>query len=216
MKGIKCYMAYTPTLFKLIVLVLLPVLVLGIECLNVLTDKVALFALISSGVVFYECLADVWNMGGLHSKDYIGIRMVQSSKRGLEFSKKVVLYDCLRKYVYMAVFAVANLLVLYFSIGREAVGAYAQTIWYVYWTSTATLMLFTLICRFICNITGIFVLTYMASIVASTLFALIVACNGHQTLWMVVMVVAPIVSIVMGCLLVLVGCKKMEGSYYDS
>ena len=52
MKGLKCYLAYTPRLYKIVVLALLPALVLALECLNIITDKVALFVLLSSGVVF--------------------------------------------------------------------------------------------------------------------------------------------------------------------
>lgn len=197
-------------------MVLLPALVLALECFNIITDKVALFTLLSSGVVFYECLADCWQLGGLHSKDYVGLRIIQSSERGLAFSKKVVLWDCLRKYGYMAIFAIADLLILLLSSGAEAVANHAQVVWYIFWASTAVLMLFTFISRFICNITGVFFFSYLASIVVAVGYSPILAGNGYGAVWMLAMLVAPIVSMGLACLLVLVGCKKMEGSYYDS
>ena len=216
MKGLKCYLAYTPRLYKIIVMVLLPALVLALECLNIITDKVALFVLLSSGVVFYECMADCWHLGGLHSKEYVGLRLIQSSERGLAFSKKVVLWDCLRKYAYMAIFAVADLLILFLSSGAEAVAKHTQVVWYIYWASTGVLMLFTLISRFVCNITGVVFFSYLAYVVVAVGYAPILAGNGYGAVWMLAMWGAPIVSMGFASLLVLVGCKKMEGSYYDS
>ena len=220
MRGIKCYLAYSPRLYKVLVLILLPVAVLALEGLNCFTDKIPLFLVLSVMVVFYECMADTWYLGGLHSKDYSGIQWIQSSQKGLAFSKKVVLFDCLRKYVYTAVFALADLLILYLTSGKEAVVNFAVAVWYAYWMVTGVMHLSTIVSRFVCNITGSLLMAYVATFVAAFAVALLIGLVVFSALsgplWGILMVITPMVSVGLACLLVRIGYKKMEGSYYDS
>ncbi len=216
MRGIRCYLAYSPRLYKVIVLLLLPVVVLALEGLNCFIKQIPLFLVLSFMVLFYECMADAWYLGGLHSKDYLSIQWVQSSQKGLAFSKKVVLFDCLRKYVYMAVFTLADLLILYLASGKEAVEGYAGIVWCAYWLVTGVMHLATIISRFVCNITGSMLIAYGATVVVTLPFVLVLFAVTAKILSDIIMVVTPMVSVGFACLLVRIGYKKMEGSYYDS
>lgn len=209
MKGIKCYWTYTPKFYRLLVLILFPIS-LGVVSMVMSANKVPVIAItgVLGAEVFYEIFADIWMLNGIQTKDYCGIRLVQSSVWGKNYMKNVVLVDCVRRYVYLAVICLSYLLVGV--LGGESKNFTENTVflWNVFWLAGAVISLFLWIGRYFANMAAVMLLAYGA------VFAFSFAAGFLGTI-QVGCVIYPLISLGMMALCVGIGRKKMEECYYD-
>ena len=136
-----------------------------------------------------EIFADSWMLGGIQAKDYTGLSMVQASRAGVKYMKNVVLIDCIRRYVYMALISLSYIAV---SVGRSGSLLGINDIifaWNIYMVAG---FLF-------CYLTGF----------AYSFIAAAINCAKWGT------VLCPLLAVVISAISVRTGCKKMEGCYYD-
>ena len=209
MRAIKCYLSYTPKLYRWLVLVVFPIalLALGIIMLANNVTGLALLGLLCTEVV-YEVFADNWMLGGVQSKDYTGLRMVQASKAGIRYMKNVVLIDCVRRYVYMALISLT-----YMAISVGMAGSQIGTndiifAWNIYWLAGAIVSLIIWLSRYFSNMVAEFLFCYLAGFAYSFL-----AVTINSAKWGAIL--CPLLAVVISAISVRIGWKKMEGCYYD-
>ena len=209
MKGIKCYWNYTPKFYRLLGLILFPIS-LAVVSMVMSANKVPVIVItgVLGAEVFYEIFADIWMLNGIQTKDYCGIRLVQSSVWGKEYMKNVVLVDCVRRYVYLAVICLSYLLVGFLGGESKNFTENAVFLWNIFWLAGAVISLFLWISRYFANMAAVMLLAYGA------VFAFSFAAGFLGTM-QVGCVIYPLISLGMMALCVGIGKKKMEGSYYD-
>lgn len=115
-RKIKCYMAYTTFLYRLLGVVLIPCafwILYGIllwEKYNgrAQYDVGELYGLhfaLSAYVVFYELFTDFWVLGGCFSDAGKGLRYFRTSQSGWEVMRNVVSVDLMRRFLYCMIFS---------------------------------------------------------------------------------------------------------------
>ena len=209
MRAIKCYLSYTPKLYRWLVLVIFPIalLALGIIMSANNVTGLALLGLLCTEVV-YEVFADNWMLGGVQSKDYTGLRMVQASQAGIRYMKNVVLIDCIRRYVYMAVISICYLAILQGSRADLSGTDDIVFAWNIYWLAGAVMSLVIWISRYFANAGAGLLFCYLAG------FAYAFAATAMGSLkWGIV--ICPLIAAVASVISVRAGINKMEGCYYD-
>lgn len=209
MRAIKCYLSYTPKLYRWLILVLFPIvlLVLGILFSSNKVTTLALFGLLCTEIV-YEIFADGWMLGGIQSKEYTGLHMVQASKAGIKYMKNVVFIDCIRRYVYMALISLSYIAILTGMGGSLSGTNDIIFAWNIYWLAGAVMSLVIWISRYFSNIGAGLLFCYLAGFG----YAFIAVLIGSAR-WGCIMY--PLLSLVISAISVMAGSKKMEGCYYD-
>lgn len=149
MRAIKCYLSYTPRLYRWLVLVIFPIALLALGIMMSVNDMtiLALLGLLCTEAA-YEIFADSWMLGGTQAKDYTGLSLVQASRAGGMYMKNVVLIDCIRRYVYMALISLSYIAV---SVGRSGSLLGINDIifaWNIYWLAGAVMSLVIWLSRF--------------------------------------------------------------------
>lgn len=209
MRATKCYWNYTPKLYRLLVLILFPI-ILVVVAVATSANKVPAVAMIGlfSTEIFYEIFADNWMLNGIQSKDYRGIHLIQSSTEGKAFMKKVVLMDCIRRYVYMAVVCLCFLSIHILVGGSDNLTEDVMFLWNSFWLAGAVISLFIWIGRYFSNMVAVMLLSYLGVFG----FAFLASAWGTMKIGCVIY---PLISLGISGLCVAIGMKKMEGCYYD-
>lgn len=209
MRAIKCYLSYTPRLYRWLVLVIFPIALLALGIMMSVNDMttLALLGLLCTEAA-YEIFADSWMLGGIQAKDYTGLSMVQASGAGVKYMKNVVLIDCIRRYVYMALISLSYIAV---SVGRSGSLLGINDIifaWNIYWLAGAVVSLVIWLSRFFSSMVAGFLFCYLTGF-AYSFIAAAINCAKWGT------VLCPLLAVVFSAISVRTGCKKMEGCYYD-
>ena len=209
MRAIKCYLSYTPRLYRWLVLVIFPIALLALGIMMSVNDMtiLALLGLLCTEAA-YEIFADSWMLGGIQAKDYTGLSLVQASKAGVKYMKNVVLIDCIRRYVYMALI---SLIYMAISVGMGSSTIGTNDIifaWNIYWLAGAVVSLIIWLSRYFSNMVAEFLFCYLAGFAYSFLA---VAINSAK--WGAIL--CPLLAVVFSAISVRIGYKKMEGCYYD-
>jgi len=118
-RKIKCYMAYTTLLYRILGLFLIPC-VFWILCAVGSWAKYegaagaassgdggmyAFYFVLSVYVLFYEIFTDYWVLGGCLSDAGRGLRYFRTSRRGVEVMRNIVLVDLIRRFIYCMIFS---------------------------------------------------------------------------------------------------------------
>lgn len=212
MKTIKSYLAFAPTLYKILVLGLIPLLILALTTTTFLFQGFPVGIFIPSIYMIIVCFADVWLLGGIHSKEFRGLEFVQSSQKGRAYMKRVLFCDNLVKYVYLSVMM---LLALHFSVMADPT-ANAHYLYYmgvfcaivVGGTASITLT----VTRFFDNMAASWFFSYLIGF--ASMFIIYLVDIAYQK--PVIGLLAAIVYAVFGTWLNMhIGVKKVEEKYYD-
>lgn len=209
MRAIKCYLSYTPRLYRWLVVVIFPIALLALGIMMSVNDMTiqALLGLLCIETA-YEIFADSWMLGGTQAKDYTGLSLVQASRAGGKYMKNVVFIDCIRKYVYMTLISLSYITV---SVGRSGSLLGINDIifaWNIYWLAGAVMSLVIWLSRFFSNMVANLLFCYLAGF-AYSFIAVAINCAKWGT------VLCPLLAVVISAISVRNGCKKMEGCYYD-
>ena len=201
MRAIKCYLSYTPKLYRWLVLVIFPIALLALDIIMSANNMagLALLGLLCTEIV-YEIFADNWLLGGVQSKDYTGLRMVQASQAGIKYMKNVVLIDCVRRYVYMALISLSYIAV---SVGRSGSLLGINDIifaWNIYWLAGAVVSLVIWLSRFFSSMVAGFLFCYLTGF-AYSFIAVAINCAKWGT------VLCPLLAVVISAISIRTGCK---------
>lgn len=109
MKAIKSYLCFVPFLYRILVLVFMPIVSCGVECGLMLDYVMPVYPLLML-VVIVEVLADYWTFGGICAREFHGAEYLKSSVKGRGVLKTALFVDCIRKAIWLILLAGVNVL----------------------------------------------------------------------------------------------------------
>ncbi len=217
MRAIKSYFVYMPSLYKVLFFGVFPLVAIALEVvLSVFGLPQMAFLLVASIYMFVECFGDSFVLGGLHSKSYSGISLLQSSVAGKGIMRDVIIVDCIRRYISLAIISIVPIIGIQFMSDieekRMIMSYMVPMTFMIFCVSTALMMGYCLIGRMICNMGGTMLMGYVISFILGGIVALYMTIPSFKT---PILVLASIASIVLAVICVRKGWKQVEGSYYD-
>ena len=121
MKLVRSYLLFTPLLYRILMLVVLPVAV-WIFAIFFCVD--AIIGTIMSAMIAccVEIIADYWVFGGICTKEFPGLEFLKSSVRGRKIFRSAVTGDCVRKLIWSLVLVAGPTILMILSGDREYAG----------------------------------------------------------------------------------------------
>ena len=211
MKAMKGYWNHTTLLFKILILLLMPVMacLVGILFGSPQTVDVVLYTSLAL-VSMLETFTDTWNFGGICNKEFKGSELMKSSVRGRQFYAQVLIADCVRRYGYFVLITAVIVVASFMQEGSSSLGYLISCILICSFTAAGSAMFAIAGSRFFDNYFGSLMLAYTSVIVTAFLMAVLMLLSGF-----VGCVIAVIYGVAAGVVAVLLAYKKMERSYYD-
>lgn len=208
MKAIKSYLCFTPFLYRVLVLVLVPVASCVLECRLMLDYMMPLYLFLML-LVIVEVFTDYWTFGGICAKGFHGSEYMKSSTNGKNVLKTALFVDCIRKFLWLALLAGVNILYYYLKTGEPVTADVMQVIIGMIVSAYCAILIGNYIGRYVQNYMILILIAYLAGIIYFTL------SFGMLMIPFPVWILGIAAGIGLTYLLVWNVMKKMEGSYYD-
>lgn len=207
MKMIRSYLVFTSFVYRIGVLVAIPVALTVFSMLS--SDFIVTHVSVFSVWVFTEVFSDFWVFGGICSKEYVGFEYMKTSSRGRQVLKQAILGDCGRKILW-----IVFLELLLIGVGLCSRTVNVDSINYICIIASVFL---THGCIMTGNLIGRYITFYpLIILIASGSMVLLIILQTVAMLLPVVMLVAGLcLSAGSGWLSTRNVMKKMEESYYD-
>ena len=212
MKLVRSYLLFTPLLYRILMLLIMPVAVL-IFAIFFCVD--AILATILSAMILccVEIIADYWVFGGICTKEFPGLEFLKSSVRGRKIFRSAVTGDCVRKLIWSLVLVAGPTILMILSGDREyaGIGPVMQPIASLAsgLLAYSTIQLFQFIARHLIN----FALSMLVAYVSATGDLLAVAAVAWSPVGM--LLIGVVFSILLTVFTIWDLNRRMEGSYYD-
>ena len=121
MKLVRSYLLFTPLLYRILMLVVLPVAV-WIFAIFFCVDAIIGTIMSAMIVCCVEIIADYWVFGGICTKEFPGLEFLKSSVRGRKIFRSAVTGDCVRKLIWSLVLVAGPTILMILSGDREYAG----------------------------------------------------------------------------------------------
>lgn len=208
MKAVKSYLCFTPFFYRVLVLAAAPIVLCGFNCWLMLDYVMPLYLFLALFVLL-EVFGDYWTFGGICAKGICGSEYMKSSAKGRRMLRQALLVDCIRKLIWLILFAAANCMACYF-VTKKPLGS--KEIWLL-----AGMILSAYVAILAGNVIGRYMQHYAFQILiaylASALYvALTLVLLKSRLLLILLGLVAGVGMTVLNVWNVM---RKMEGSYYD-
>ena len=213
MKLVRSYLLFTPLLYRILMLLIMPVAVL-IFAIFFCVD--AILATILSAMILccVEIIADYWVFGGICTKEFPGLEFLKSSVRGRKIFRSAVTGDCVRKLIWSLVLVAgpAVMMVLFGDSEDAGIGSAMQIVASLAsgLLAYSTIQLFQFIARHLINFALSMLMAYVSA-TAGTLLA--VAAVVWSPVGM--LLIGVVFSILLTAFTIWDLNRRMEGSYYD-
>ena len=213
MKLVRSYLLFTPLLYRILMLLIMPVAVL-IFAIFFCVD--AILATILSAMILccVEIIADYWVFGGICTKEFPGLEFLKSSVRGRKIFRSAVTGDCVRKLIWCLVLVAgpAVMMVLFGDSEDAGIGSAMQIVASLAsgLLAYSTIQLFQFIARHLINFALSMLMAYVSA-TAGTLLA--VAAVVWSPVGM--LLIGVVFSILLTVFTIWDLNRRMEGSYYD-
>ncbi len=200
MKAIKMYWNNTTLIYKIIALLLIPLVVILTSRLPLLSASDASdpgFHVVGFGVlgayILFEVFTDGWNFGGIYGKEFRGIELVKASANGMKLYRQMLVVDGIRRCLYFGILAGICMSSVASGVIMGAVTTFAI-----------------IGSRFFAGYVSNLLFSYLAPVPATIL--VFVFYEGNPILhWGVALILAFAATLLAARL----GVGKMERSYYD-
>lgn len=213
---IKSYLVFASFLYKILLLLVLPVVLLGIQvfasaALQGTTIPLSIFMLI-----LVEVPGDILVLGGIQEKNSEKMDYLKTSPRGMKVMKNVLVMDLVRRFLAcVIIFALSRLIMSAFGAAPEAeklAGPGALLLAVLLSYTLAVLGIF--ISRF-CSLLWINLLCSYIGAIAGIILFFIGAGNYFPLLLPMMNAALGILAVGLSILTVKIAMMKVEGSYYD-
>lgn len=113
MKAIKMYWNNTTLVYKIIALLLVPLVVVLVSRLSlfqlIIDSSDDAFSVAGFGVlvvyILFEVFTDGWNFGGIYGKEFRGIELLKASPKGMKWYGQMLVVDVIRRCIYFGILA---------------------------------------------------------------------------------------------------------------
>lgn len=208
LKALKSYWAFASGIYKVLVLLVVPVLMILIN-LSLLHEDVGSGIEVFFVLFYIDTYFDYFFMGGFYSKNNSSFEFLQTSNRFSKFAKEVVSVDVVRRVLW---YQIPYYVTLIWVIGRTGELEAWKTMAYVPWLLTLGAQLTILVSRhyttwniaYVCSSIGFLII---GTVLIVTLFAKI-----NPWVFSMVLIVGVVVAGFGTCLYTE---KKVKESYYD-
>ncbi len=213
---IKSYLVFTSVLYKILMLLVLPVLLLGIQVFASVVFQGTVIPLSILVLIFAEIFGDTFVLGGIQEKNSEKMDYLKTSPRGMKVMKSVLIMDLLRRFLSCVVI---------FGLLRVSMWAFGATPGSERLAGPGALLLAVLL-TYTFSVLGIFLsrfgsllwinmlCAYAGAIVGLVLF--FIGTGGMLPLLLPLMNTAMgILAVGLSILTVKIAMMKVEGSYYD-
>lgn len=213
---IRSYLVFTSLGYKVIMFLVLPVVLLGIQVFSAAVFRGTAIPVFVMVLVMVEVLADNWFLGGIQEKGAEKIDYLKTSPKGMKVMKSALVMDLVRRFVfYVVLFGLSRMITGIFGVGDgngaggsagfevlllAIVLTYALSVLGIFIARFTSYLWVNLICGYVGAIAGLVIfLVCSAGLVPAALMdiALIVLGGG------------------ISFLIVKIAMLKVEGSYYD-
>lgn len=211
---IRSYLVFTSLGYKIIMFVILPVVLLGIQVFSAVVFRGTAIPVFVMTLVMVEIMADNWLLGGIQEKGSEKIDYLKTSPRGMKVMRSVLVMDLVRRFVfYVVLFGLSWLITGIFGAGNGAGGLAALEA-----------LLLAVVLTYALSALGIFIARFTSYLWVNMLCGYVGAIAGLVILLicsggLVPMMLVNIAMIVLGggisFLMVKIAMLKVEGSYYD-
>lgn len=208
MKAIKSYFSFTPFVYRIFVLVIVPAASCVLEC-RLMLDYMMPMYLFLMLLVIIEVFADYWTFGGICAKEFRGSEYMKSSAKGKSVLKIALIVDCIRKLLWLVLLAGVNSLYCYFKTGAPVTADVFQAVIGMIGSAYCAVLIGNFIGRYIQNYAILILIAYLAGMVYF----------GVSFVFLITPFPVCMLGIAAGVgltyLLIRNVMKKMEESYYD-
>lgn len=208
-KMLKSYLIFAPMLYRLILFLVIPVLLIALQVWLVPADAIYTTAyLVLLVLLSAEIMMDRWAFGGIAAKSVRQPEYLKSSRQGMKIMKYALVVDIVRQFAEsLAVVVICAALCVLFggTFGvKEAAGSLA-----LLFSGSALISVTHTIVRFL----DIPMINMWAAWVAGMIFSGIYLIAFNHSSWM--LPVSAVLALVCAVLGVKVILKRLEESYYD-
>lgn len=213
MKLVRSYLLFTPLLYRILMLVILPVAV-WIFAIFFCVDAIIGTIMSAMIVCCVEIIADYWVFGGICTKEFPGLEFLKASVRGRKIFRSAVTGDCVRKLIWSLVLVAGPTILMILSGDREyaGIGPVMQPIASLAsgLLAYSTILLFQFIARHLINFALSMLVAYVSATVGTLLAVAAVAWSPVGML-----LIGVVFSILLTVFTIWDLNRRMEGSYYD-
>ena len=213
MKLVRSYLLFTPLLYRILMLVVLPVAV-WIFAIFFCVDAIIGTIMSAMIVCCVEIIADYWVFGGICTKEFSRLEFLKSSVRGRKIFRSAVTGDCVRKLIWSLVLVAGPTILMILSGDREyaGIGPVMQPIASLAsgLLAYSTILLFQFIARHLTNFALSMLVAYVSATVGTLLAVAAVAWSPVGML-----LIGVVFSILLTVFTIWDLNRRMEGSYYD-
>lgn len=211
---IRSYLVFTSLWYKVIVFVILPVVLLGMQILSTIVFQGTAIHLSVPVLIMAEIMADSWFLGGIQEKGSEKIDYLKTSPRGMKVMKSVLVMDLVRRLLFHGGILGVSWLIMRL-LGTTAMAAklagFGELLLAVALTYTLSAL-------------GIFITRFTSYIWVNMLCGYVGAIAGLIILLVCALMPVPaalpdialaVLGVGISVLTVKIAMLKVEGSYYD-
>lgn len=213
---IKSYLVFTSVLYKILMFLVLPVLLLGIQLFSSAALQGTVIPLSLFLLIFVEIPADILVLGGIQEKNSEKIDYLKTSPKGMQVMRNVLVMDLARRFLTcVVIFGLSRLMMSIFGAtpGAERLAGPGALLLAVLISYTIS-VLGIFISRFVSLLWVNLLCCYAGAIVGLILF--FIGASNYVPLLLPLMNGAfGILAVGISILAVKIALMKVEGSYYD-
>lgn len=213
---IKSYLVFTPFLYKILLFLVLPVFLLGLQALASAALQGTTIPLSLFMLILVEVPGDNFVLGGIQEKNSEKIDYLKTSPRGMKVMQNVLMIDLARRFLAaVIIFALSRLMMSVFGAAPEAeklAGSGALLLAVLLSYTLSVLGIF--ISRF-CSLLWVNLLCGYVGAIAGIILFFVGAGNYFPLLLPVMNAALGILAVGFSILTVKIAMMKVEGSYYD-
>lgn len=208
LKAMKSYWAFTGGIYKVLMLLVVPILLILIN-LSMLQADVGSGVEIFFVLFYVDTFLDYFFMGGFYSKNNSSFEFLQTSNRFSKFAREVVSVDVVRR---VLLYQIPYFVTLFWVIGNTGELEWWKTMSYVPWFLTLGAQLVILISRHYTTWNHVYVCASIGFLIIGSI--MIIALFAEISHWMF-SVMLMIGVLIAGWGTCLYTDKKVKESYYD-
>lgn len=216
----KCYKAFTSFGYKLFVFLIYPLLAVagcvitqtGLFGLIHQLNYMSCMPLISAGICILEVMSDMFPFGGVMSKKFEVFNLLKTSERGMQAYRKVLVFDMIRRFVYVVILNVFNVVLGVVILRNEFIGEFIPT--FIFFGMGTYLLCSAAIgvARFFSSVATNYVLGYIASMLD---FMLVFYFSSSTLSDVANISIITVLCVVVNVVIITIYKKKMEAGYND-